>query len=369
MTKPQIAETEREIVLVSAADEAYAAGLAVTIRSALDHLGHDRRLRLFVLDGGLSSATRERLESSWTDPRLTLHWTPIPVERVRDAPIDGHASPSVYSRLLMPELLPGDASKAIYLDSDVLVRRDLGLLWETPLDGHDTMAVRDASAPMIDSRAALRAYPCCRSYIWERPVANYRELGLAASSPYFNSGLLLVDVDRWRRERIGERAMDCLRENRPHVRFWDQYALNVVLAGRWGLLDPRWNQIAHLWLYPSWRQSPFARSTFETMRSDPWIVHFTSAEKPWLPGCDSPYRQEFMRVARRTAWSGLDPDGQTPPSARRKLAFKRRRRAIKKWLRTAPYTRPWATSPALGDADRVTDTPPPSLPAESRRAA
>ena len=58
MQTEAISRRPDDIVVVCAADDGYAMPLAVTIRSLIDHLGKDRRVQLFVLDGGLSAASR-----------------------------------------------------------------------------------------------------------------------------------------------------------------------------------------------------------------------------------------------------------------------------------------------------------------------
>ena len=51
--------------------------------------------------------------------------------------------------------------------------------------------------------------------------------------PYFNAGVMLIDLDAWRREDLVGRMLACLRRHRRDVLWWDQYALNVELAGHW----------------------------------------------------------------------------------------------------------------------------------------
>ena len=93
-----------EIVLATAADENYAVPLAVTIRSALDCLAPNRRIKLYVLDGGMSDKTKARLLWSWIDPRLTVEWIHPDIEQFRDLPVSHHISIVAYVRLLMPAL-------------------------------------------------------------------------------------------------------------------------------------------------------------------------------------------------------------------------------------------------------------------------
>jgi lipopolysaccharide biosynthesis glycosyltransferase len=208
----------------------------------------------------------------------------------------------------MPTLLPPSVSRVIYLDADMLIRRDLGDLWEEEQGNHAALAVPDVAAPCLDAPAHLPTFHRCQRYLAAHtPIVNYRELGLPPDAPYFNGGMLVVDLDQWRRERYGQQMLDCLREHRRHVLWWDQYALNVVLAGRWRALDYRWNQGAHLFVYPTWRESPLDRPTFARLRVSPWIVHFCSPSKPWQYFCPHPFARDFLACLDQTDWKGWRP--------------------------------------------------------------
>lgn len=297
-----------EIVLVCAADDGYALPLAVTIRSVLDHLGKSRRVRLFVLDGGISPHNRDRLMASWNDSRLTVEWTRPDLRLLADLRTNGHMSAATYFRLLMPEILPAEVKRVIYLDADLLVRRDIGELWDVPMQGQATLAGQDFTAPWMDSSVVLPNVNLAKKLVSAAtPVANYQELGISADAPYFNAGVLVVDLDRWRRENVADECLACLRQHREHVLFWDQYALNVVLHDRWGQFDLRWNQAAHIYLYRRWQDSLFDRETYDRVRSDPWIVHFCLPSKPWLYFCRHPFAKDWRECQARTEWRGERP--------------------------------------------------------------
>ena len=79
--------------------------------------------------------------------------------------------------------------------------------------------------------------------------------------------------------------------------FWDQEGLNAVLCGRWGELDPRWNQASR-----TGESAPTAQ------RPEPWIVHFTGTLKPWLlPEPATGPRALFYRYLDQTPWAGWRP--------------------------------------------------------------
>ena len=317
------------VSVVCAADQAYVVPLAATVRSAIESLSRERRLDLFVIDDGIRAWSRLRLHASWSDPRVRVHWIRLDPALLPSVPVSGHVSRATYLRLLLPWVLPESLGRVIYLDSDVVVRRDLSELWELPFDGRSLLAAQDVVLPFIDSELALpRPAAAAPHIVAARPIANYRELGLDPRAKYFNGGVLLVDLARWRHEHLVDELLRCLRANEPHVRFWDQYVLNVVFHGRWGELDLRWNRQSLIFRYPSWEASPFDRETWERARADPWIAHFTSHEKPWHLGYDQPDRELFFEALRHTAWRRFRP---APPRERRALQ-KRVKRAIRAWL-------------------------------------
>jgi lipopolysaccharide biosynthesis glycosyltransferase len=320
--------SDRDPVVVLAADENFAMPLAVTVRSVLDNLAPDRILRIFVLDGGLSDTSKVRLEQSWPDGRYHVEWIHVDSSKVADLPISGanHVNHTVYYRILMPWLLK-DVERAIHLDADMLLRTDLGRLWDQGLAGHLCLAVQDCAAPFMDARATLANFDRCRRHIGcATPVPNFRELGLKPQAPYFNAGLLFVDLAGWRKADLPSQLLKCLRDNRPHVYWNDQYALNVVLSGRWGQLDLRWNQGSHIFGYPTWSQSPFDRKVYEQLRDDPYTIHFTTRHKPWMLSCHHPLRKQFFESVDRTAWAGWRPSPFTHPRAILDLLQAQRRR-------------------------------------------
>jgi len=82
------------------------------------------------------------------------------------------------------------------------------------------------------------------SFRWCRPVGGLaNHAGPWACGPrrrYFNAGVMLIDIGRWRTEHVGSKAFEFTRRHLPILQQYDQDSLNAVLAGRWKELDPRW---------------------------------------------------------------------------------------------------------------------------------
>jgi hypothetical protein len=129
---------------------------------------------------------------------------------------------------------------------------DFSALFGVDLGGHVLGAVRDNTQWRAPGR---------------RPE-QFRRLGLP-QRPYFNAGMLLIDVERFLEARLLERCVEFGRTNRRQMIRHDQNLLNGTLQGDWAELSPTWN-----WQYTR------ATMLFEAMQ-EAHVVHFISPRKPW----------------------------------------------------------------------------------------
>lgn len=270
------------LVLCSSANETYAAGLAVTLASALRRAPRDRVCRVFVLDGGLRDATWARLERSLHRIRADAPLVRLRPEMSRFAglPADWGASVMTYARLALPELI--DEPRVLYLDSDTVVQADWSEIFDAGI-GNGTAIV--AAAPDIIAKT-LSAEPY-----------DFARFGLDPAAPSLQAGVMVIDLDRWRRERVSERTLIYLRENPERAKCWDQSALNVVLYGRWTALPVEWNT-------PGW----WADLGREGCTPDAPVLHFVGPNKPWRLGfAGGAAAGRFYAELDRTEWRGWRP--------------------------------------------------------------
>jgi lipopolysaccharide biosynthesis glycosyltransferase len=281
-----------QVVVGCAADARYVIPLAAMLESVVSNLDPRRSLQVYVLDGGLSEADRRRLTDSWPSSRVSLEWITPASDGIADLPLWGRMPITTYQRLWIARLLPPHVHKLIWLDCDLIVRGDLSGMWDIDLVEHHILAVQDMVVPYVSSRHGL---------------AGYRDLGFAPDTKYFNAGVMVVNLDAWREDRIGERVVAYLRDHRREVVFWDQQGLNAVLAGKWGELDPRWNQIAGVSGRAFFRISHLPSEVYQEVLRDPWIIHFGGTLKPWLYHNANPSRALFFEYLDRTAWAAWRP--------------------------------------------------------------
>ncbi len=228
--------------------------LAITLRSITESNRNAWPLEVYILSDGFNEDTKTKVARSLPEGSSSISWLPVDLSRFAELSTLFYISTATYARLLIPSILPQETQKALYLDADLIVFDDLAPLMELSLEG----AVLGAAVDELLSR-------------YSRMGDQSRRLPLV--SEYFNAGVLLIDLDRWRQERIFEKALKYL-EQHPDSLCSDQDALNVACDGLWKKLDPRWNY------YQMDLRKPISDLS-ATQR--PGILHFLGCMKPWDP--------------------------------------------------------------------------------------
>lgn len=267
--------------LVFSCEERFALGVGVALASALGRMRRDLRPDVFVFDLGMAGPSKARLARIAARARCPLEFIDPGAARLQELPSVLDAA--TFARLLVPTILPGRVRRALYLDADVLVRRDLAPLFEIDLGDAPLAAVRDWG---IQSTASSL------SGIRDRSSAR----------PYFNAGVLVFDTAAARAGRVGMRALEYIAADAHPLRFDDQDALNATVD-RWHELDREWNVQLHGITFAK-RQLLTDRGGYRAERAvyrRAAVLHFTRT-KPWAPTCESRGTFTWVRAARRSGW-------------------------------------------------------------------
>jgi lipopolysaccharide biosynthesis glycosyltransferase len=238
--------------VVLACDERYAMPLATTLRSVVESDRSGRPLEFYVLCDDVPEGVRKKVFESLPKGSASIRWIEVDLGLFGQFSTMKYISKVTYARLLIPRLFPDTISRVLYLDIDLVVLDDLAPLWETDLEEAVVGAVRDELDSAI--KGDMRGFD---------KVPRVRE--------YFNAGVLLINLYRWRKERISEKALEYLALH-PNSPFSDQDALNFACDGLWKKLDARWNFVA-------FREN--TKISDLTGERRPGIVHFATSMKPW----------------------------------------------------------------------------------------
>ena len=189
----------------------------------------------------------------------------------------------VFFRLLMANLLPVDLKKALYLDCDIIVRHSLSKLWSIDISNYAIGCVRDAL---------------------EGKIKPFDRLGYDYENGYFNSGVLLVNLEYWRENDLTKKYANFISNNPEKIVLPDQDVLNAVLNDKKFFISFTYNFQSGFLLkddFMSDYRSVEDKESICASADDPIILHFSGA-RPWIEGCDHPYKEEFFKYQNKTIW-------------------------------------------------------------------
>ncbi|WP_414578956.1 glycosyltransferase family 8 protein [Anabaena sp. CCY 9402-a] len=310
---------DNSICLVCAADDNFSMPLAATTRSVVAHLTSEQHLALYIIDGGISRVNKNRIIQNLQSEQVSITWLKVKKSKFKNLQTSSAITIAAYYRILIPELLPPEINKAIYIDSDVIVRTSLQELWNIDICDNYLLAVPDMGAPYVSS---------------PRGLINYQELGISPDCKYFNSGVLVMNLKKWRKEATSQKIFEYLDKYKNYIRWHDQDAMNAILAGQWETIDSRWNQMPYLFRYQSWQDSPYSEEEYNNLVNHPFIIHFSSHEKPWHDNCNHPEKHLFFEYLDSKIWSSWGVEQLAKKQRQQNLAvFKKKYISLKQKIK------------------------------------
>lgn len=211
-------------------------------------------IHLHVIATGISNEEKQNIKTIIQQQNASISFYKVPEDLLPpDLPQTSAYPISTYYRLLFPFLVPNSVHRLLYLDSDIVVINNLLPLYQTNIEDRPVGAVIE-------------------SFVSSRP-----ELGIFEAGRYFNSGVLLMNVPKWKEQKVTERTLQFLAQNSHKLKWVDQDALNAVLVNNYVPLDNKYN------LTSEFIPKKLPRKQLELFMADKVIIHYTSGgiKKPW----------------------------------------------------------------------------------------
>lgn len=270
------------IQLLCALDANYLPQLRVLLTSIrLNNPGET--FGLYLMHSGLPERELEGLERWCGEAGWEFHSVSVDAALFDGAPVTAQYPREMYYRLLAGQMLPESLSRVLYLDPDILVINPLRELWETDMQGNMFAAAAHTGKTELAN--------------------NVNRIRLGTDHDYYNSGVLLIDLERCRSEVSPDELFAFVREHRRELVMPDQDLLNAVYGDSILPLDDA------LWNYDARNFNNYVlRSTggqdMSWVMENTAILHFCGKAKPWKPNYI--YRfgvlyRHYERLAER-AW-------------------------------------------------------------------
>lgn len=269
-----------------ASDEGFRDVLKASLHSLLtSHRG--LAVSVHIVGEGLSEETTSSIHALVQEHGQTVEIVPMPdFETLLGKDIDPKRfTLSAFSRLFVDSLVDESLERIIYLDCDTIITSSLEDLWSFDLGPSVIGAVND-----------------CRSWRYSH------NLGLARNDVYINSGVLLIDLVKFRSGRWQQKFREGMMKYDGLLEFPDNDLICMLMQNHLAVLPQRFNMISPVRLC-SYREllrlrrptSYYSRAEFESAKANPAILHYTTffgfPGRPWHEAYDEmdgrPFRPHF----------------------------------------------------------------------------
>ena len=234
-------------------DSKYTEQFTVSAVSILKNADADENINFYILNGGLTEKDKSNIELLKNIKSFNIEYIEINEKDFKDCPMlkeksdehkDYHVTVPTYFRFKLPELLP-KLDKVLYLDCDVIVRTSLKELF--------AVSLKDKAVAMVED------------------VESKREAERLTIKKYFNAGVMLINLDYWRKNDVSILLFEYAKKNKKKILWQDQDVINVVLEGKIKSINLKWNY--QYFLYDKTNEKDLAECS---------ILHLAGRFKPWL---------------------------------------------------------------------------------------
>lgn len=258
------------IPIFFAVDDNYAPFLGVALESLTQNASENYYYRIHILTEGLSEQNVSRLTKySSTNVEVIINDVKEEIRIMSDRlHVRDYYTKATYYRFLIADMFPG-YHRGLYLDCDIIVRGDVSELFNCDLGDNLVAAMNEE---------VMLAYDVYGTYV-------EKVLGLSRHT-YFNAGVLVLNLDLFRKVDMQARLLDIIGEYTFTVTQDEDY-LNVLCYGNVLLLPQYWNKNS----FPA----------CETYGDPAKIVHYKINWKPWhYDGVG--YEKDFWHYAKMTEY-------------------------------------------------------------------
>lgn len=245
--------------LLFAVNDGFVDQMLTSVYSILENT--QDQLDFYVLQKKKLQKTKE-IEKFASKTGAKYHPVVISDEDFSDFPVTDRYPETIYYRLLAHKYLPNDIKRILYLDADVLCINDLSRLYELDFEGNLYAAASHSGLTNVKN------------------VINNVRLGAESGESYFNSGVLLMNLEGIRRVVDPQKIVEYVEKNKLNLLLPDQDVLN-------GLYGQKIKKVEDELYNYDVRKNPI----YEAISMGEWdldwvikntvVLHFCGRDKPW----------------------------------------------------------------------------------------
>lgn len=277
------------INILCATDNNFAPFCGIMLTSLFRNNRNNQICVYIIVDETFSQKEKQRFLSLGTKEGQEINFILTDNKKMEQLPpisdsIAFRITQTSYYRLLVGSLLPPHIHKILYLDCDIIVNDDLAPLWQTNIEGKALGCVKD-----------------CWIHFHSEMI---EMLGYNPKDGYFNTGVLLINIDYWKQHNVETRLLAYAQANYDKLQYNDQDILNGELHSEVVWLPERYNFQVNYLRKDHWATYPPAfQQTILQEKQHVAIIHYIGACKPWdfqYPGM--PFDKLWHTYRKKSPW-------------------------------------------------------------------
>lgn len=294
--------------VVYSSDDNYSQHVGVSMLSLFENNKEFEKITVYVIDNLISDSNKKKLEQICRRYCRSLKFIKFDEDSYRQKmKTDTSFSLSAYARLFLSSMLQEEIKKIIYLDCDSVVNSSLDELWSVDISGCLVAGVLDTVSMTTKTR-----------------------VNMDVENPYINSGMLVINLEKWREVDIERRFLDFIAEHNGHVFHHDQGVINGVLHDDLYILHPKFNAMTVFFtmrfdelLQYYGLSDYYSREELTEATQKPVFIHFTPAfvNRPWIQGCKHPLMKIYRDYREMSPWKGTELEKDNRRAIEKGVAF------------------------------------------------
>jgi lipopolysaccharide biosynthesis glycosyltransferase len=240
-------------------DSHYVVSTAVAITSLICNKNPDTYYNIYIIAAGLSEREIKKFYK-FRGSETNIHIIKICLKKFNDIKECGHVNSTACLKFDLPDLIP-DQDKVLYLDSDVIIQKDLSDLFDTNIIDYYAGVVKDIG--MVENNLHIENY--------------------------FNSGVMLLNL-KLMRENDTSTALLNIRRSSDNLTYMDQDCFNILFDKQIKILPLIYNCFYNFFLMLEDKYTlEYINKCFGTnylslnnIKRDSYIIHLAGYDKPWI---------------------------------------------------------------------------------------
>jgi len=244
----------------------------------------DNEIHLHFFSADFNTENKNIIEKTVNKYQQKFSFYALESELFNDCYVSDHISFATYYRIVIPNILVNQTSKILYLDTDIVVCKNLKPLWDLNIENYTIAAANEIN--------------------FDGP----ERLGFDEKYKYFNAGILLINAQKWVSQNLQETLFSYIKLHANKLTFWDQDALNANLYNKRLTLEPQWNQLSPVFEVDlKTLLKVYSAEEIKEIKTSPAIIHYSGSSKPWNYLNIHPFKSEYYKYLSLTDWKDFRP--------------------------------------------------------------